>query len=183
MAGVDGVALLEGFEGAGLVPAAFVAAAGVLAASLVRLDPVGAFPPAWDAVPPPVFENTVPAAAVGVPRLDWEDRELPVDDEKPVVDARGLPLVVGVPYVYANDETCVTNAVVPFVKILICWVVPSVHVPVNTMTVELGSITPTVVEPRLLRVIIPSEEIDTVPFSVPDCPLLPFHANEYVPLA
>ena len=69
----------------------------------------------------------------------------------------------------------------PFVKILISWVAPSDHVFVKTMTVRFTSITPIlVVEPRV-RVITPLDEIDTVPFSVPDVPLLAVQTNVHVP--
>lgn len=68
----------------------------------------------------------------------------------------------------------------PFVKILISRVAPSDHVPVKTITLKFGSITPTDVEPTF-SVITPPVEIDTVPFSPPDVPLLASQTNEHVP--
>ena len=113
--------------------------------------------------------------------------EPPVDREMPAVTGAaaavtGVVAVVGVGVIIG---AVVPSAGVPFVKTLISWVAPSDHVFVKTMTVMFASITPMAVEPTLvepaLRVITPLDEIDTVPFSLPDVPLLAVHAKEQFP--
>jgi hypothetical protein len=99
--------------------------------------------------------------------------ELLVVGERPAVIGVLLPGDVKIGAVPAR-------AALPFVKITISWVVLSDHVFEKTMTDMFASMTPVAVEPRL-RVITPSDEIDTVPFSPPDVPLLALQTNEHVP--
>jgi hypothetical protein len=162
---------LEGLEGIGLVSIAFVAVTGVLAVLLVWLDPVVAIPPACAVVPPPMLDSTLLVAA-GTPVFEAGAVELSVPWEKPAVTGALPPDDIKI--------APVSTASLPFVKILISWVAPSDHVFVKTMTVMFASITPLAVEPTL-RVITPPDEIDTVPFSPPDDPLLASQTNEHVP--